>query len=133
VADKEKPNDPMALWRDMLSQWETNANALANKTMASDEYSSSMHGAMGGMLKLQDTMKQFMATYLASANLPSRAEVLAIAERIGGVEARLDRMNALLERIAASRSPDGTSLAPAAAPARPRPPRTKSPPVDAQS
>ena len=133
MADKDKPADPMALWRDMLSQWETNVNALANKTMASDEYSSSMNGAMGGMLKLQDTMKQFMATYLASANLPSRAEVLAIAERIGGVEARLDRMNALLERIAAARAADGSAPAAAAAPPRPRPPRTKSPPVDAQS
>jgi hypothetical protein len=129
MADEDKPADPMALWRDMLSQWETNVNALANKTMASDEYSSSMHGAMGGMLKLQDTMKQFMATYLASANLPSRAEVLAIAERIGGVEARLDRMNALLERIADSRSANGAALAPAATPPRPRPPRTKSPPA----
>ena len=129
MADNDK--DPMALWRDMLSQWETNVNTLANKTMASDEYSSSMHGAMGGMLKLQDTMKQFMTTYLASANLPSRAEVLAIAERIGGVEARLDRMNALLERIAQAPRGDAVSAAalPATATARPRPPRTKSPPV----
>jgi len=137
MAEKEKDTDPMALWRDMLSQWETNVNALANKTMASDEYSSSMHGAMGGMLKLQDTMKQFMATYLATANLPSRTEVLAIAERIGGLEARLDRMNALLERIASAPRGDAgdavTSTAAFAAPivpiARPRPPRTKSPPA----
>jgi hypothetical protein len=136
VADNDKPADPMALWRDMLSQWETNANALANKTMASDEYSSSMHGAMGGMLKLQETMKTFMASYLASANLPSRAEVLAIAERIGGVESRLDRMNALLERIASAPRGDAgaaetatptAGMAPAQ-PARARPPRTKSPP-----
>jgi hypothetical protein len=131
VADKDKPADPMAMWRDMLSQWETNVNALANKTMASDEYSSSMNGAMGGMLKFQDTMKQFMATYLASANLPSRAEVLAIAERIGGVEARLDRIAELLQRIAEAPRADAISTAtvPAAAPARPRPPRTKSPPA----
>ena len=134
MADKDKPADPMAPWRDMLSQWETNVNALANKTMASDEYSSSMNGAMGGMLKLQDTMKQFMATYLASANLPSRAEVLAIAERIGGVETRLDRMTALLERIAdAPRGEIGvaataSAVLPATPPARVRPPRTKSPP-----
>jgi hypothetical protein len=123
----------MALWRDMLSQWETNVNALANKTMASDEYSSSMHGAMGGMLKLQDTMKQFMTTYLATANLPSRAEVLAIAERIGGLESRLDRITALLERIADVPRGDAGATTTATAPARPRPPRTKSPPVDAQS
>jgi hypothetical protein len=67
-----------------------------------------------------------MATYLASANLPSRAEVLAIAERIGGVEARLDRMNALLERIAAAPCGETGVEAP---PARARPPRTKSPPA----
>jgi hypothetical protein len=135
MADKDKDQnpDPMALWRDMLSQWETNVNALANKTMASDEYSSSMHGAMGGMLKLQDTMKQFMATYLANANLPSRAEVLAIAERIGGLEARLDRITALLERIAEAPRADAIASAtvPAAEPPRPRPPRTKSPPAAA--
>lgn len=122
MADKDK--DPLAPWRDLLSQWEQNVNALANRTMASDEYSSSMHGAMGATLKLQETMKQFMATYLASANLPSRSDVLGIAERLGGVEARLDRMTALLERIADAKSGDA---APAAAP-RPRPPRTKSPP-----
>jgi hypothetical protein len=141
MADNDKTPDPMALWRDMLSQWETNVNALANKTMASDEFSSSMHSSMGGMLKLQDTMKQFMATYLANANLPSRAEVLAIAERIGGVEARLDRMTMLLERIAAApRADEGATTAtaaiadaPATAPPRPRPPRTKKPPVDAAS
>ena len=114
MADKDKPPDPMALWRDMLSQWETNVNALANKTMATDEYSSSMHGAMGGMLKLQETMKQFMATYLATANLPSRAEVLAIAERI----AAAPRSDAV-----------ATATIPAAAPTPPRPPRTKSPPA----
>ena len=120
-----KDNDPLGVWRELLSQWEQNVNTIANQTMGSDEYSSSMNGAMGATLKLQETMRQFMATYLASANLPSRAEVLGIAERLGGVEARLDRITALLERIAAP--PSGAGAAPAAPP-RARPPRTKSPP-----
>lgn len=120
-----KEKDPLGVWRDLLSQWEQNVNTIANRTMGSDEYSSSMNSAMGATLKLQETMRQFMATYLASANLPSRAEVLAIGERVGGVETRLDRITALLERIAAS--PSGAAAAPAAAP-RARPPRTKSPP-----
>ena len=118
-----KDADPLAPWRDLLSQWEQNVNALANKTMASDEYSSSMNSVMGATLKMQETMRQFMATYLASANLPSRSEVLGIAERLGGVEARLDRIAVLLERIAEARP----GAAPATPP-RPRPPRTKSPP-----
>ena len=118
-----KDQDPLAPWRDLLSQWEQNVNSLANRTMASDEYSSSMNSVMGATLKMQETMRQFMATYLASANLPSRSEVLGIAERLGGVEARLDRIAALLERIAEARP----GAAPATPP-RPRPPRTKSPP-----
>ena len=119
-----KDQDPLAPWRDLLSQWEQNVNSLANRTMASDEYSSSMNSVMGATLKMQETMRQFMATYLASANLPSRSEVLGIAERLGGVEARLDRIEALLERVAAQRP--GESVP--ATPPRPRPPRTKSPP-----
>ncbi len=123
-----KDNDPLSAWRDLLSQWEQNVNAIANRTMGSDEYSSSMNGAMGATLKLQETMRQFMATYLATANLPSRAEVLGIAERLGGVEARLDRITSLLERIATA--PSGATAAPEtpAAPPRARPPRTKRPP-----
>lgn len=117
--------DPLAPWRDLLSQWEQNVNSLANRTMGSDEYSSSMNSAMGATLKMQETIRQFMATYLASANLPSRAEVLGIAERLGGVEARLDRITALLERLAEAR-PGGAATP--ATPPRPRPPRTKSPP-----
>jgi hypothetical protein len=118
-----KDKDPLAPWRDLLSQWEQNVNALANRTMGSDEYSSSMNSAMGATLKMQETMRQFMATYLASANLPSRSEVLGIAERLGGVESRLDRIAALLERIAEARPGEVP-----ATPPRPRPPRTKSPP-----
>jgi hypothetical protein len=119
-----KDADPLAPWRELVAQWEKNVNSLANRTMASDEYSSSMHGALGLTLKVQEAMRDAMAAYLANANLPSRTEVLGIAERLGGIEARLDRMNALLERVAAARSGEPA----AAAPRAPRPPRTKSPP-----
>ncbi|MBV8370704.1 MAG: hypothetical protein JO036_17465 [Candidatus Eremiobacteraeota bacterium] len=121
-----KDFDPLAVWREMLSQWETSVNALANKTMASDEYGSAMHGAMGLTLRMQETIKQFMTAYLAATNLPSRAEVLALGERLGDIEARLDRMNALLQRISEEQRHDG---APATAHERPRPPRTKKPPA----
>ncbi|MEA2688146.1 MAG: hypothetical protein QOD51_753 [Candidatus Eremiobacteraeota bacterium] len=137
MADKDKDKDPLSLWRDMLSQWETNVNALANRTMASDEYSSQMNGAMGATLRMQETMRDFMAQYLAATNLPSRKEVLGIAERLGTVEARLDRITTLLERIAdaqliaANSTPvagDTTAPGAPAVPPRARPPRTKSPP-----
>lgn len=128
-----KENDPLAPWRDVLSQWETSVNALANRTMKTDEYASSMHGAMGSTLKMQELIRDAMAQYLAATNLPSRAEVLAIAERMGAMETRLERMTALLEQIAAAQtnagSATGSAPAPPQAPARARPPRTKSPPA----
>ncbi|MDB5026702.1 MAG: alpha/beta hydrolase [Candidatus Eremiobacteraeota bacterium] len=107
-----KEKDPLAMWRDMLSQWETNVNALANRTMKSDEYSSSMHGAMGMSLRMQEAIRDFMAAYLATTNLPSRTEVLALGERIGGIEARLDRMNAPVITLGSpfSRSPHASNI-----------------------
>ncbi|HEY0615144.1 MAG TPA: poly(R)-hydroxyalkanoic acid synthase subunit PhaE [Candidatus Elarobacter sp.] len=115
--------DPFAVWRELVAQWEKNVNSAANTAMASDEYSSSMHGALGMTMKMQETMRDLMAAYLANANLPSRSEVLALAERLGGIEARLDAMTALLERIAEAggTKPDAPSRGP-------RPPRTKAPP-----
>jgi len=123
-----KDVDPLETWRELLSQWEQGMNAIANRTMGSDQYSSSMNGAMGATLKLQETMRQFMAAHLASANLPSRAEVLAIAERVGGLETRLDHITALLERIVAAPRAPADAEPPQSGPARPRPPRTKKPP-----
>jgi hypothetical protein len=116
--------DPFALWRDLVAQWEKGVNAAANRTMASDKFSASMNGGMALALKMQEAMRDGMATYLASVNVASRNDIAALGERIGQIEERLDRMTALLERVAAAH--DGTaSSAPVPAP---RPPRTKRPP-----
>ena len=119
MADPGK--DPMALWRDLLGQWETSVNTLANETMGSEEYSRSMNGAMGLTLKMPESMKDVMATYLANMNLPSRVDFTRLDERVQGIEGRLDRIIALLERSARGSA--------SAAPAVPRPPRTKRPPA----
>jgi hypothetical protein len=119
MADSVK--DPMALWRDLLGQWEKSVNALANETMGSEEYSRSVNGAMGLTLKMQESMKDVMATYLANMNLPSRVDFMRLDERVQGIEGRLDRIIALLERSARGSAP--------ATPAAPRPPRTKRPPA----
>ncbi|GAC1451401.1 MAG: hypothetical protein PVSMB8_10740 [Vulcanimicrobiaceae bacterium] len=124
-----EPKDPLAMWRDMLSQWETSVNALANRTMGSSEYSSSMNGAMGLTLRMQETVREFMTAYLATTNLPSRTEVLAIGERIAAIETRLDRITAALERIADAQTAVVPATGPAASEARARPARTKKPPA----
>ena len=120
----DPPTDPLALWRDMLGQWEKSVNTLANQTMASEDYSRQMNGAMSLSLKLQESMRDAMTAYLSQMNLPSRTDVARLDERLGAVELKLDRLIALTERGVAA-----VGAVPAADSTRPpRPPRTKRPP-----
>ncbi len=113
--------DPAAAWQDLVVQWEKNINALANRTMGSDEFSKSINRAMSLSAGMQSSLGEVMGRYLASLNLPSRAEMTSIGGRLQAIEERLDRIHALLQRLAGVAEPG-------AAPASPRPPRTKRPP-----
>jgi hypothetical protein len=116
--------DPAAVWRDLVSQWEKNVNALANQTMASDEFSGTTNQAMNLALKMQQATGSAMATYLATLNLPSRADITALGERLQTIENQLSRIAVALEanpsvkRGRRRRSPAKSG----------RPPRTKQPP-----
>jgi alkanesulfonate monooxygenase SsuD/methylene tetrahydromethanopterin reductase-like flavin-dependent oxidoreductase (luciferase family) len=54
-------------------------------------------------------------------NLPSRAQMVSMAERLASIEGQLNEIKALLQQV------HGHTTAPNAA-ATPRPPRTKRPP-----
>jgi len=112
--------DPSVSWRELIAQWEKGFNALANQTMASEEFSRSTNQAMGLSLKMQQAMGSAMATYLATLNLPSRADITALGERLQSIEAYLSRIALALEEPQAARRRPSS--------ARPKPPRTKLPP-----
>jgi hypothetical protein len=109
-------------WRDMIAQWEKGINTLANATMNSDEFSSSANGSMNLVLRAQQAMAGAMATYLATLNLPSRADVTAIADRLASIEATMLRVADVLEarQPASSRTHRVTNVV--------KPRRTKRPP-----
>jgi hypothetical protein len=113
--------DPAAAWQDLVAQWEKNLNALANRTMGSDEFSRSINQAMSLSAGMQTSLGELMGRYLASLNLPSRAEMTSIGERLQAIEERLERIHALLQRSAGVPESD-------APPASAKPPRTKRPP-----
>jgi hypothetical protein len=117
MPDKPPP-DPFAVWRDMVSQWEKTVNAAANKNMASDEFSGSMNQVMNVMLKGQQGVGEVMVKYLATLNLPSRQDLLALGEQLGSIESQLNRIALLLERQGRHSTP---------VPGRKTPPRTKRP------
>ncbi|MBX9590795.1 MAG: hypothetical protein K2X43_15910 [Hyphomonadaceae bacterium] len=113
------PFDPLALWRDMLAKWESSFNDAANQNMASPEFSRFMNQAMGMSVRMHQTMGELMGKYLTAMNMPSRADLVAISERLQSIEDQLARISAAVER--------GSAGAPAEAKPYARPPRTKRP------
>jgi hypothetical protein len=64
-----------------------------------------------------------MEKYLVSMNLPSRAQMVGMAERLQSIEGQLNEIKALLHQVHGnSGAPQGGHAA------APKPPRTKRPP-----
>lgn len=122
----EGTSDPLAPWRDLVSQWEKGINTLANSAMASDQFSGTVNTAMGLSLRMQQKMGEMMATYLTTLNLPSKADITAMTERLAAIEARLDRIASLAEDAVRAMPAANASAAKRTAP---MPPRTKKPPA----
>jgi tetrahydromethanopterin S-methyltransferase subunit A len=111
------PNDPMAFFRQMVSQWEKVTNELGGKVASSSEFAQGMQGMTTASLTVQQAVSEATGKALTAANMPTRADMIAIGERLGAVEAQLIRIEALL-----------TQAGVVAAPAPVGPKRTRKPP-----
>jgi hypothetical protein len=117
-----KSNDPVALWQTMIGEMEKGFNAFANQAMSSPEFSKAMNQAGGASAGAQKQFAEFMEKYLLSMNLPSRAQMIGMAERLQSIEGQLNEIKAVLHQMNAG---SGGTIGYAGAP---RPPRTKRPP-----
>ena len=117
----DKSNDPVAMWQNMIGEMEKGFNDFAGRAMASPEFSKVMNqvGSVGAGAQKQ--LGELMEKYLTSMNLPSRAMMIGLGERLQSIEAQLNEIKALLHQV------HNTSGA-AATPPAPKPPRTKRPP-----
>ena len=121
-----KSNDPVALWQTMIGEMEKGFNAFANQAMTSPEFSKAMNQAGGVSAGAQKQFGEFMEKYLLSMNLPSRAQMIGMAERLQSIEGQLNEIKALLHQVHHnSLSQDGGLGAP-------RPPRTRRPPSEGE-
>jgi hypothetical protein len=118
----EKSNDPVALWQNMLGEMEKGFNAFASRAMESPEFSKVVNQVGGVSAGAQKQLGEIMEKYLIGMNLPSRAQMVGMAERLQGIEGQLNEIKALLHQI--NNNPGAPADGPAAAP---RPPRTKRP------
>lgn len=122
------PNDPLAAWRSMR---DANLDAWA-KGMAAFTGTDSFAKAIGGQLDtilassapVKAAVNEYMESYLAQINMPSRGEVVSLATRLTNIELRLDDMqaqlDAILDALAGLRQP-AAALPELSAPAEPAP------------
>jgi hypothetical protein len=120
----DKSSDPIAVWQKMIGEMEKGFNAFANRTMASPEFSKTVNQAGGAAAGAQKQLGDFMEKYLVSMNMPSRAQMVGMAERLQSIESQLNEIKALLVQINAKA---GGAQPAASSPSKP--PRTKRPPA----
>jgi len=118
----DKSNDPAAIWQTMIGEMEKGFNAFANQAMASPEFSKVVNQVGGVSAGAQKQLGDLMEKYLVSMNLPSRAQMVSMGERLQSIEGQLNEIKALLHQARNSGSPEDGH------PAAPRPPRTRRPP-----
>ena len=90
------PTDPMNIFRDVVNQWEKLANEYGRQFLARPEAAQAMHSVTSAGLQVQNAVQDAMAKVLTAANMPSKAEIETLSQRMTSVEASLARIEALL-------------------------------------
>jgi len=121
----DKGNDPAAIWQTMIGEMEKGFNSFANQAMTSPEFSKAMNQVGGVTAGAQKQLGELMEKYLLAMNLPSRAQMVGMAERLQNIEGQLNEIKAMLHQVHHnSLAPDGSAAV--------RPPRTKRPPSEGE-
>jgi hypothetical protein len=119
----DNSNDPAVIWQTMIGEMEKGFNAFANQAMASPQFSKVVNQVGGVTAGAQKQLGDLMEKYLLTMNLPSRAQMVSMAERLQAIEGQLNEIKALLHQVHNnSGAPQGGYAA------APKPPRTKRPP-----
>src|SRR4051794_41926690 len=119
----DKGNDPAVIWQTMLGEMEKGFNSFANQAMTSPEFSKVMNQVGGVTAGAQKQLGELMEKYLSSMNLPSRALMVSMGERLQSIEGQLNEIKALLHQVHNNSGAAGGGYA-----AAPKPRRTKRPP-----
>jgi hypothetical protein len=119
----DKSNDPVALWQKMIGEMEKGFNAFAARAMETPQFSQALNQVGGATAAGQKQLGELMEKYLLTMNMPSRAQMIGMAERLQSIEGQLNEIKAILHQMQGNAASSGGTYA-----AAPRPPRTKRPP-----
>lgn len=123
MADEKAPNgkpfDPMDPWRGMrdayLDVWAKSMVEAVNSEAYAQASGAILDSYLTTSSPFREAVEKTMLKVLEQMSMPSRADVVSLAERMTNVEMRLDDMDAKLDRILqlvvqpAQSKPAGTS------------------------
>lgn len=118
--------EPMRMWREWVQKSEKQWSEALTEMMA-DEKSSKLFGHyFQEWLHAQNMFTEMVGQQLAALNLPSRADVLGVEDRLGGVEDALSTLTAEINQLKKQLATSNQASAGAATkPRRTRKPQAK--------
>ena len=115
MSQSKTPN-PNASPQELITQWERGFDAFANRVMGTEGFSQVMNDLQKLQLAGRQLVTELSTRQLTTLNMPTREDVLQLAEGIADLSRRLERIE---ERLELEAKPTTTAK---------KPPRTKKPP-----
>jgi len=101
--DAPNPLDPFGLWKQsqqaMLESWSKTMTEAVNTEAYAETTGRMLDAYLTAAAPLRKVIDQTMTQLLNQLSLPSRGEVISIAERMTNIELRLDDLDARLDGI----------------------------------
>ncbi len=106
----EKGSDPIALWQKMIGEMEKGFSAFANQALA-PQLAKATDQAGAVPAAAQKQLGDFIEKYLVNMNLPSRVQMVGIAERLQHIEQQLAELKVMLQQMNTT-APQAGAIAP---------------------
>ncbi|HEY7342308.1 MAG TPA: hypothetical protein VH591_15635 [Ktedonobacterales bacterium] len=101
--DIPNPFDPFSFWRTTqnasLEAWSRAMIELVNTEAYAEATGRILDSYLAASVPMRKAVEQAMAQVLAQVNMPTRAEVLSLAERMTNIEMRLDDLDARFDEM----------------------------------
>jgi polyhydroxyalkanoic acid synthase PhaR subunit len=122
AAASAPPADPFQVWREWLDRSERQWNEWLNEAMEGEQFGRGSRRMLDLAMGFQSAMNSATHRYFTTLNVPTRADVLQLGERLGAIE---ERLGAIEEALVAA----GGGARASQRVARPKPKRTRKPPA----
>jgi hypothetical protein len=102
--NEEQPQDDpftqmVQFYDDWTKTWAGAASEMVSSKSFADSMAQQLEGSLSTAQLMRRQMGELMEQWLGQAALPTRKQVMSIAERMSNIEMRLDDMEAMLDEV----------------------------------